>query len=441
MIARKIIQTGGVQIISVGLGVIMGVFVAKLLGPEGRGVFAIFKANIDLLLLLLSFGIGSVITYYVSNKEIKLSKILGISILVIGFVMSVFLILILVMSFTPSLKGVFFPDNYDGVFFQFFVGISLFAGLLINIISGILNGKKLFNQTNLFKLLHSVVLLLMVVVIYYYASSTNDPKNIEIVFQVTIAAVLLKLTLLAVSLYKKLRTELSVSFRIRNEIGLAFGFINIVYFSELLNFLNYRLDIWLVEYYASLYDLGLYSLAVGISQFLWLIVTPITMVMMPYLNDPALDQKAKTGTFLFYSRILFVSLLLVSTFIFIVADWIVPLVYGEAFANSSVLLKYLLPGIVFSSMTKILGIYILTSGNVKYNLIAVSIGLFFTVLLDLILIPTQGTIGASIATSVSYFFIFLTCFLTVTFKLRVGFNVFIPTKKDLEHLFSKIPRR
>lgn len=440
MIARKIIQTGGVQFVSVGLGVLTGVFIARLLGPEGRGVFAIFKANIELLVLLLSFGIGSVTAYYVSNKEIEMKKILGISVLVISLAIIGFVSLLLVLQLMPQVKGIFLPAGYDGLFFQLYIGAALMLRILISIATGLLNGKKLFNQTNLFKLINAFVLLCLIAGLYYLTATNDNLRNLQLVFTISASVLILNFFLLAMAIIKKLRKELKVSMNVTHELVPAFAFIKIVYLSELLNFLNYRLDVWLVEYYTNSYDLGLYALSVGISQFLWLVVTPITMVLMPHLNDPNLNFIDKRGIFLFYSRLLFVCLIAVSSILFFTCDWIVPMVYGVDFTYSSELLKYLIPGIVFSSMTKILGIFILTNGQVKYNLVAVVVGLFFTVLLDIILIPSIGTVGASIATSVSYFFIFLTCFLTVSLKLNVGFNLFIPTKSDWRRFQNKLAK-
>jgi hypothetical protein len=56
-ITRDIPETIFVQLPSLILGIITGVFITRLLGPEGKGVYAILYANSELLVLFLTLGI------------------------------------------------------------------------------------------------------------------------------------------------------------------------------------------------------------------------------------------------------------------------------------------------------------------------------------------------------------------------------------------------
>lgn len=62
-------QTLFSNILVVGLSVANSVLLARLLGPEGRGHFAIYQASVNLLTIWLSFGLQSSLVYFLSKDE------------------------------------------------------------------------------------------------------------------------------------------------------------------------------------------------------------------------------------------------------------------------------------------------------------------------------------------------------------------------------------
>ena len=299
MLAKKILQTGFVQTVSLGIGVIAGIFITRLLGPEGRGIYAIYKANTEFLLLLLAFGMGSVVTYYVSSEQISVKKIFGIALL--SFVVGILgaTSLLLVVPYTP-IKSFFFPEQYDGLFFQFYVYFSFILGFVGTVLSGFLNGKKYFLGTNLAKVVYSTGLLITIILFYFYFSSEVVKTNTKSVFLISLVLSAINVLLLFCIFFRKFREDLGVSLHIGKELRVTIGFIYLVYIGEVINFFNYRLDIWLVEYYTDAYQLGLYSLAVSVSQLLWLIAIPITLVLLPYLN--AVDKNTQAKEMFFFTQ-------------------------------------------------------------------------------------------------------------------------------------------
>ncbi len=299
MIAKRILQTGTVQVLSLFLGVVAGIFITRLLGPEGRGVYAIFKANVDFLLLFVGFGMGSVITYYVSNRKIPVSKILGLSVL--GAITGTIIVgLILILLPATGLQEIALPKNFDSVWFKAYLVLSFAVGIGGVIFTGFLNGRNHFNQTNLVALVNALVLLIAVVFVFTYASGGRVFDDTVSVLTVTFVTAAVNLVMLGFFFLRKYRDELQISFDISNEVKVAAGFIYLVYLGELINFFNYRLDIWLVQYFESSYQLGLYTLAVSVSQMLWLVAAPVTIVLLPHLNNP--DNREESNRLFFFMR-------------------------------------------------------------------------------------------------------------------------------------------
>lgn len=297
MIAKRILQTGTVQVLSLFLGVVAGIFITRLLGPEGRGVYAIFKANVDFLLRFVGFGMGSVITYYVSNRKIAVSKMLGLSVL--GALTGTVVVgLILILLPATGFEEIALPQNFDSIWFKAYLILSFAVGIGGVIFTGFLNGRNHFNQTNFVALANAVVLLVAVLIVFRYATGERVFDNTVSVLTITFVTAAMNLLMLGIFFLRKYRDELQISFDISKEAKIAAGFIYLVYLGELINFFNYRLDIWLVQYFESSYQLGLYTLAVSVSQMLWLVAAPVTIVLLPHLNNP--DNKEESNRLFFF---------------------------------------------------------------------------------------------------------------------------------------------
>jgi O-antigen/teichoic acid export membrane protein len=93
-----------------------------------------------------------------------------------------------------------------------------------------------------------------------------------------------------------------------------------------------------------------------------------------------------------------------------------------------------------SCITKIFAVYIYSQNKIIYNLIASIIAFFITLALDFILIPVYGSIGASIATAISYTALTIAVSYFLFVKLKVDFkNMFILTKADIATIKTRIP--
>ncbi len=121
------------------------------------------------------------------------------------------------------------------------------------------------------------------------------------------------------------------------------------------------------------------------------------------------------------------------------SEIILPLVYGKEFSQSVLSLRILLVGAVFHSVTKVFSVFIVTQGKMLYNVWAVVGGVIVTLVLDVLLVPAYGIEGASIATSISYFVIFLILFLVLIYKFKITrLNYFLLEPKDIKYILNKM---
>jgi O-antigen/teichoic acid export membrane protein len=230
----------------------------------------------------------------------------------------------------------------------------------------------------------------------------------------------------------KLHSDLKPDFKISWKIEMlpVLKYLGIVHLSNIINFLNYRFSIWIIAIYLDTVKIGYYALAIGISGMLNLVTTPISTVLMPYLVSE--DPETRKKIFVQYSRLNFTILLIAAVVGFVVAPFVIPLVYGELFAPSIVIFQMCLIGAVFSSQTRIWGIYNMANNKQSINLYQTIIGVLITVSGSFILIPWLGLIGATIGGIITYTSMFL--FQNIVFLYDNKFkyvNVFLINKNDI----------
>ncbi len=175
------------------------------------------------------------------------------------------------------------------------------------------------------------------------------------------------------------------------------------YTGNVVQFLNYRLDLFLVNAMVGLRAVGLYALAVSVAQLLWLVSQSAASVLLPRV---ASEVDATRETAAVRSAQVARLTLYVTTagavFLGLCGQFFIPVIYGEKFRESLQPFLLLLPGITGFSLAVVLASHIAGSGRPSINMIVSSMALVVTLMLDLTLIPRIGVSGAAIASSASY---------------------------------------
>jgi O-antigen/teichoic acid export membrane protein len=217
------------------------------------------------------------------------------------------------------------------------------------------------------------------------------------------------------------------------------------YLGNLVQVANYRLDLFILAFFAGVGKVGLYALAVVIAQVVWLAPQAVSLVLLPGTaaeSDHARNSdRAAQG-----ARIALWGSAAACLALAIVAWWAIPLVFGSAFAGSRTLLLVLLPGVWLLAPATVLASFIVGVGKPRANLMVASVAFAVTLVLDLALIPTWGATGAALASTASYS---VSALLTVWVFLRLSTaavgDVLIPRHGDLRDVVragrSAIARR
>ncbi len=179
---------------------------------------------------------------------------------------------------------------------------------------------------------------------------------------------------------------------------LSFGFKASL--GNTLQFLNYRLDAFIVAYFIGSYGVGIYSVAVGLAEFLWFVPGSVALVLFPRaaaLPEGEAKKLAASATRITQLITLIGAILLAA--LGWLAIWIV---YGPQFSSSYLPLLLILPGIWLFGYGKLSVSYLMGMDKPLYGTYLTVFSLVLMVPLDLLMIPRWGVPGASIASTIVY---------------------------------------
>lgn len=171
--------------------------------------------------------------------------------------------------------------------------------------------------------------------------------------------------------------------------------------SSLVQYLDFRIGVFLVMFMLGSAALGVYSVGIGIGEFIWQLSSAM---INPALKDIGGQDYARatevTAKCMRHSLVLvFGAAVLVA----ILARPLVPLVYGAAFSYAAVVTVALLPGIVAYSMMPALAAFFLQQlGQPRLPFYFSALSAIICGVVTALTLPHFGIIAAALATSISY---------------------------------------
>lgn len=402
----KTLYAFGASLVLMPLSLANGVLIARTVGPDGKGAFDLILATGGLLVMILGFSLAPGITYVVAKGKSNVRALTSRLLLVAG-AQTVATLMILVLISDTQFSAKFLPT---GVGRWLVVGTTLFvlSELLTASWKAMLVGRQEIVRVNNSEMLGRILQFLLL----FGIAATLATKGGKISVAVLFAIALIVSVFINISLLFKLRT----AFRERtgtNTFGEAVGFALPCYLGNLTQFLNYRLDVFIVSFFAGYASVGRYTLAVGLGQLIWMLSTAAATVLLPKIAAGEHDDRA--AHVMKVNRMALAASFAGALALGIAGSQLIPLLYGEAFRSSIDALLWILPGIVAFSIVNVLAAYLAGIGKPRLNLIVSTISLAATISLDLLLIPRFDIVGAAIASSVSYI---LSATITVAFFVK-----------------------
>jgi len=385
------------KLISFVIAIPTSIIMARYLGPSGRGVFAILATITAVALQFGNFGLHSSGIYFSTKDKNKIPEIAG-TLIIFGLAIG------LAIGLGISLLSIFFPKLVLGDIPLLFLAITLVAlpfAFIAQFLQNLLLGMQRIYEYNFVDVASKLLTLFAIILLF-------------LVFRRGVFA------LIVVSTISTIITALVFTFFVREQTPILFkldrsllvkmfnyGFK--AYIASLFAFLVIRSDVLLVNYFCGTANVGLYTLAVSLTD--WLLLVPISTAAMLFPKAALIQDKSSELTRK-VSRYIVAVMGLTCLTAAVFADPIIPLVYGRAFAPSVNAFLWLLPGIFFLSLETIYMQDFAARGMPPIVYINPGIGFLVNLGLNLILIPRVGFIAASMTSSLAYLLMFI---ITITY--------------------------
>ncbi|OPX24934.1 MAG: hypothetical protein B1H02_02455 [Candidatus Latescibacteria bacterium 4484_107] len=169
---------------------------------------------------------------------------------------------------------------------------------------------------------------------------------------------------------------------------------------SLLLVLLFRVDVYLVRYFLGAEGTGIYSIAIVFAEMLQKIPNVAGTVLFSKIVAQEGEERDRLTTRV--SRSIFVLTLIAAGGLALVGNRLIPLVFGAEFEGAYLPLLCMLPGVVAMASGSVINTNLWVQGYPPQAVIAPIAAVCTNVVLNLLLIPRFGLIGAGVATSAAY---------------------------------------
>ncbi|WP_076072097.1 polysaccharide biosynthesis C-terminal domain-containing protein [Sphingomonas montana] len=203
--------------------------------------------------------------------------------------------------------------------------------------------------------------------------------------------------------------------------------------------LNYKIMILLLTRFSTLSEVGIYAQATVVAELVWEIPTAVSALLLSRSVN-AKEQKAFSVKVLVLARMSFLIAVVASIGIAIGSWLIFPIMFGRSFAGSAAICNALLPGVVAFIFFKVLNSDLAGRGKPWASMLVMSPVLVCNVLLGWWAITHYGAFGAAVASSATY--VLATLLYTFLYAKMTGFSVIEMLRyrrTDFALFWSKLP--
>ena len=376
------------KVILLCFGIISSIIIARYIGPSGKGILTVLVAISGIALQFGNLGMPAANIYFMGKEKKLFPEITAISFFFsIGGGLIVAFIVYLLFILYPNIIGKVSP------FFLIVTLISIPFSLITTLYTNILLGGQRIYEYNLIGILGGSFSLIVNIIFLVLLKK----GILELVIMSTVINIILSLICI-IYVYRPVKFKISIDLSVFSRM-IKYGIKS--YVACLLGYLIIRSDILFVNYILGVSSTGIYSIAVGIADLLYIIPSTIGVILFPKISAIQ-DQDNKGLLTLTVCRYTVFIMIILCVLIGTISKPLILLMYGAQFHSSIVPFLWLLPGIFSLGICTILMQELAGRGLPPIVYIAPAIALIVNVILNIKLIPVIHVSGAAIASSISY---------------------------------------
>lgn len=365
------------KILIVGIGFLNSVLIARYFGAELKGVTATILNYSNIFSIIILFGLNEAYPFFKKecDDENFLNKYMSNVLFVYLIYTLIAFIILLFLKFEISIVVL--------------ITITIFQGysVVVNYVALVEHPNRRNSAITMINIIDIILLILLysfVPVNFIIASCISTfvyfAESLYFTFDVSFK---FNLNLVSLKFLKKIY---------------CFGFFPMI--ALLLTTLNYRIDILMLGKYSyiSYSAIGIYSIGVSLAEKVFLIPNAIKEILLSKLSNGKDENEV-----IRVIKICWPICLVFTIGLIVFGKPFINLFYGSEYADSYLIVVTSVLGTIFMMFFKMISTYYIVQGKQKQTTVLLSISVLINIIVNALLIPIIGTLGAAIASDISYF--------------------------------------
>lgn len=386
------------------ISIILSPLIVRILGSGKYGDYAFILSILGIVMVFVNSGIFDGVRKFIAESragDFWEERVFGFYFQVGFFLSGIAAASFALLSFLGYPDAVF-GDGFD--MFFLLLGVLIICQQLQSLVRGGLMGLGLEHQSEPLRVAKQIIMAICGVYLAYIGLDVVGLLAGHIIANLFV--VVIGFSFLATRLDFKQVFTFTPNYFPKREL-LSFNLSNIILI--LLTTSLYHVDILLLRGIVGSQETGYYRAALSVAEFLWFAPIALQTVLLHSAADlwSAGDTSELNNLVSKATRYNTSFTLLLAIGLATLAHEFIPIYYGVEFKPSINPLLLLLPGTIGFALAR--PIFAVGQGIGKMRLLILATGSAALVnfLLNMVLIPTYGMVGAAIATSISYGMMFI----------------------------------
>ena len=375
------------QLLRMVAGLLVGIWVARYLGPKQFGVFSYAIAFASLFSSIAKLGLDGIVVRDLVREPDQKDLYLGTA---FWLKLSGALVMLGTVALATQLTS---SDRTTNLYILIIASGAIFQSF--EVVAFYFQSRVLSKFVSICKMMQLLISSLLKLYFILTGADLICFVLVTLVDQMT----------LALSLYMAYRYQKLGGFYRHFDMTIVKQFLRDSWpliFSGLVIMIYMRIDQIMIKEMLGEREVGLYSAAVRISELWYFIPSIITSSLFPsIINAKKISEK------LYYTRLqrlytlmvwLAIAIALPMTFL---SDWLVILLYGEAYREAGFVLMIHIWAGVFVFLGVASESWLISENLQRISFYRAFLGAGINVILNFVLIPIYGLIGAAIATVIA----------------------------------------
>lgn len=374
------------------VGFLVSLLIAKMAGANSFGALSLIIVNAAIIQIITGLGTDAAIVWHgIADKGYNRNKVYTFT-LVSGLIQLIFFYLLAFGFYKvigKTILGGLFPTEF------FYYELVYFTGLvLLEKFSSLYYSQHHARSGNKIIAITAFIIFVAILLSWWI-----DP--IVLIFapiQLFTLFTFIPALVLSISFFLKFKPRFQ--FFSKADLRSFASFSSIVLITNIIQFIAFRADYWILNIYYNFEELGVYAQASKFAQLIWIIPG-----ILAGLITPALKNKSEILTdsdLIKLSRVIFYMHVLISIFLLCISFLIYKLFLPKEYFDGYFSLLIMLPGYLLFTITNIMAAYFSANRLLKVNLIGSVICCIIMTVIDFTLIPFWSYRGAAVANLIAY---------------------------------------